>query len=120
MDHIAVHQDHFSTADEAREKISAAGLHTMEMNVPAVQNQSHWHTFSTRIYILEGVLLITDSARGRVLRAGPGSLVEVPAQVLHSEHSDGYRIIAGLTTDPASLTAPVDRDPADLAAAASA
>jgi hypothetical protein len=115
MDHIAVHPDHFTTAADALEKIAAAGLHVMQANVPAVKNQSHWHTFSTRIYILEGVLLISDTARGRVLRAGPGSRVDVPARVLHSEDSAGYRIIAGLTEDPASLAAPIDRDPVDLA-----
>lgn len=114
MDHITVHPDHFTTAEEALEKIAAAGLHVMQANVPAVKNQGHWHTFSTRIYILEGVLLISDTARGCVLRAEPGSRVDVPARVLHSEDSAGYRIVAGLTEDPASLTAPIDRDPAGL------
>ena len=114
MDHIAVYPDHFTTAEEALEKISAAGLHVMQMDVPAVKNQSHWHTFSTRIYILEGVLLISDTAQNHVLRAGPGSRVDVPARVLHSEDSAGYSIVAGLTADPASLSGPIDLEPADL------
>lgn len=109
---ISVHQDHFSLPSQARDEIESLALHVMEMKVPPVKNESHWHTFSTRIYVLEGQLNITDSARNLTLKAGPGALVEVPERVLHSEHSPaGYSIIAGLTVDPASMTGPVDLDP---------
>ncbi|NIM69290.1 MAG: hypothetical protein GTN86_10835 [Xanthomonadales bacterium] len=114
MGKISVHTDHFSDAAQALDEIEAAGWHVVEMDVPAVRNESHWHTFSTRIYILEGVLNITDSARDRVLQAGPGSRVDVPARVLHSEDSAGYRIVAGMSVDPATLIGPIDLDPADL------
>jgi len=109
---ISVHQNHFSLPSEARDEIESLSLHIMEMKVPPVRNESHWHTFSTRIYILEGELNITDSARNLILTAGPGAMVEVPEKVLHSEHSPaGYSIIAGLTMEPASLTGPIDLDP---------
>ena len=109
---IRVHPDYFGDPSEAFKEIDAPGLHPMEMNVQHVRNKSHWHHFSTRIYILEGELLITDSARNLSLKAGPGALVEVPERVLHSEESGGgYTIVAGLTIDPAMLTGAIDLDP---------
>ena len=111
---ILVHKNHFNSAAQAHDEIKAAGYHLVEMSVPAVCNSSHWHHFSTWIYILEGELHITDSERQQTLIAPAGSRVDVPERVLHSEESKGYKIIAGLTVDPASLTGPVDMDPSGL------
>ena len=111
---ITVHKNYFSSRAQIYDEIEIAGHYIMEMDVPAVCNDSHWHQFSTWIYILEGELLITDSAREQTLLAPAGSRVDVPQAVLHSEQSKGYKIIAGLTVDPASLTGPVDLDPSEL------
>jgi hypothetical protein len=111
---ITVHENHFKSASQAYDEIEVAGKFPMEMDVPAVSNESHWHRFSTWIYVLEGVLNITDTARGKALKAPAGSRVDVPERVLHSEESRGYKIIAGMTADPASLIGPIDLDPSDL------
>jgi hypothetical protein len=111
---ITVHRKHFNSPEQAYDEMEIAGLYPTEMDVPAVKNESHWHDFSTWIYMLEGVLKITDTAQDRVLTAEPGSRVDVPERVLHSEESSGYKIIAGLSVNPASLTEPVDRDPDSL------
>ena len=111
---IKVHEKHFSSASQAFDEIEIAGRYTTEMEVPSVCNKSHWHRFSTWIYVLEGELFITDSTQDKVLKAGPGSRVDVPERVLHSEESEGYRIIAGMSINPASLTDPVDLDPSEL------
>jgi hypothetical protein len=111
---VSLHRDHFSSPEQAYDEMEIAGLYPVEMDVPAVKNESHWHRFSTWIYILEGELNITDYAHDRTLKAGPGSRVDVPERALHSEESAGYKIIAGMTVDPASLTGPIDLDPADL------
>lgn len=109
---IQVQQNCFQHAIAVREEISQAGLYLLEMDVPAVSNTSHWHAFSTRFYILAGELRISDILQQKEYVAGPGSRVNVPARVLHSEHSaTGYRIIAGMSVDPASLTGPVDLPP---------
>ena len=109
---ISVTPAYFTRRWEALEDIRELGMHPVEMQVPPVSNKSHWHSFSTRIYIVEGELHITDSASKRVLNAGPGALVEVPERVLHSEESDcGYAIIAGMSVDPAALTGPIDLEP---------
>jgi uncharacterized RmlC-like cupin family protein len=110
-----VHQGYFRTPEQAFAEIAAQELYPVEMLVPPVRNASHWHGFSTRIYILEGELIITDHGLHQAFTAGAGSLVEVPERVLHSELStQGYKIIAGMTADPARLTGPVDLDPSLL------
>ena len=111
---IVVRPGYFRSEEQAYDELESNGLFVMEMDVPAVDNRSHWHTFSTRIYILEGELLITDSARDKTLKAGPGSRVDVPERVLHSEKSSGYKIIAGTTVDPATLTGPINLNPSEL------
>jgi len=108
---ISVEQNHFPSPEAVRQEIADQGMHLCEMKFPAVDNQSHWHRFSTLIYILDGELHIKDSARAEVLVAGPGSRVSVPERVLHSERSDGYTILAGMTVDPASLGGDVDLHP---------
>jgi len=109
---VTVQADYFTDRSQVIKEIESFEMHAAEMDVPPVKNDSHWHEFSTRIYILEGELNITDSARNRTYLAGPGAMVEVPARVLHAEDSaDGYNIIAGLSIDPASLSNPVNLDP---------
>lgn len=112
---IRVETAYFNAPSEAFEEIEAQKLFPVEMAVPPVRNESHWHNFSTRIYLLEGELTITDSVLGQSFQAGPGTLVEVPERVLHSELSiQGYRIIAGMSKDPAGLAGPVDLEPSLL------
>lgn len=109
---IAVHPDHFSSRAQAYDEIEIAALHPVDMTVPPVSNDSHWHDFSTQLYILEGELCITDVAQDRTLVAGPGARVDVPARVLHREESDqGYTLIAGMSVNPETLEGDVDLDP---------
>ncbi len=100
VNRIVVHHGHFATTDRVEAEIADAGLHRIEMDVPAVRNEAHWHAFSTSLYILEGELRITDTARGVTEVAGPGDRVDVPERVLHREDSAGYRIVAGMTALP--------------------
>ncbi len=109
---VSVYPDHFNKPEQAYDEIKSHGMHAVEMSVPPVENTSHWHEFSTRIYILEGELNITDPVQNVTIKASRGTLVEVPARVLHAELSiDGYNIIAGLSVDPSSLTSPVNLEP---------
>jgi uncharacterized RmlC-like cupin family protein len=100
MNKIVLHRNYFSSEDQIWDELELNGLHAMEMDVPAVANESHWHEFSTWMYILSGELNITDSKLEKTLKAGPGCRVDVPERVLHCENSSGYKIIAGLTSLP--------------------
>lgn len=108
---ITVHHNHFSLPEEAFRELEQNNLFPVEMNVPPVKNESHWHDFSTSFYILEGKLIITDASNDRVMTAGPDSRVDVPKGVLHYEKSSGYRIIAGMSVDPSALSGPIELDP---------
>jgi uncharacterized RmlC-like cupin family protein len=108
---LSVHRDHFRSPEQAYDEMEINGLYPVEMDVPAVKNESHWHEFSTWLYVLEGELHITDTAHDRILVAGPGSRVDVPERVLHSEESTGYKIIAGLSVNPGAITEPIDLAP---------
>ncbi|MDH3644838.1 MAG: cupin domain-containing protein [Gammaproteobacteria bacterium] len=84
------------------------GLHFLKFEVPAVDNASHWHSFSSVFYVNEGTLLLTDVETGQVHHAGPGSRVSVPERTLHAERSDGYSILLGTSRDPATFEDPVN------------
>jgi len=111
MNKIVVHSNHFSSEEQVYDEIEMNGLYMVEMDVPAVANQPHWHEFSTWIYMLEGELSITDTGQDKTFRATTGDRVDVPERVLHCEKSGGYRIIAGMTSmpaDPARVDLPPD------------
>ncbi|MEJ8566781.1 hypothetical protein [Elongatibacter sediminis] len=109
---ITVHPGHFKNRAQAYDEIEIAALYPADFKVPPVDNDNHWHEFSSQIYILEGELHITDVDQDKTLVAGPGARVDVPARVVHQEKSgQGYTVIAGMSVDPASLDGPTDLDP---------
>ena len=62
-----------------------------------------------------------DTSRTRLrditFRVRTGARVEIPARVVHREHSPvGYNIVGGLTVDPKSLPDPMELDPKLLVA----
>ena len=113
MNKIVVHPNYFSSEDHVFDELEMNGMHIVEMDVPAVDNEPHWHSFSTWLYIVEGELEITDTEQDKTLTAKPGARVDVPERVLHSESSRGYKIIAGMTEMPAE-GAEVDLPPEAL------
>lgn len=113
MNKIVIHPNHFGSQDQVFDELEINGLHVVEMDVPAVNNEPHWHDFSTWLYILEGELLITDTEQDKTFKAVRGTRVDVPERVLHCEESAGYKIIAGMTAMP-SDPAHVDRPPEEL------
>ena len=101
---------------EARAGFAQAGLdHVLELDVPPVDNTAHWHHFSSQFYLTAGSLEITDVASGEVLRCEAGTLVNVPARVLHAEYSpEGYSIFLGTSVPPEEYGDPVNRLPEEL------
>lgn len=103
-------------ADKLERSLVAAGWHTLNLDVPPVQNQDHWHQFDAVFYILEGDLTVRDANSGREFACGPGSRISVPARALHREHSSaGYRIVLGTSVPAAEFGDPVDLPPELLA-----
>ena len=104
-----------ASAADVESELKGLGLYFMPLDVPPVENTSHWHDFSSVFYITEGTVHLTDVATGTVHEAGPGARVSVPEGALHAEKSEGgYSILLGTTKDPATFEGDVNLPPDDL------
>jgi mannose-6-phosphate isomerase-like protein (cupin superfamily) len=106
---VSVAADALKSESEAEGALMQAGLHVMRLDVPAVDNDAHWHHFDAQFYILSGSLQLTDVESGRVLEAPAGSRVTVPARTLHAERSAGYSIVLGTSVAAEAFGDPVNR-----------
>lgn len=114
---VSVTADGFDSFEAASASFSKRGLHLLELSVPPVSNDPHWHSFDAEFYILDGELELVDVASGKTLHCAPGSWVKVPARAVHAERSaGGYRIVLGTSVPATEFGEPVDRDPATLGA----
>lgn len=106
---VSVAVDALGSEAEAEQALARAGMHVMKLDVPAVENDPHWHHFDAEFYILSGSLQLTDVASGRVLDAPARSKVTVPARTLHAERSAGYSIVLGTSVTAEEFGDPVNR-----------
>ena len=112
---ITVTRPEIDTEDKIEAELRRQGLYFLKLDVPAVENGSHWHDFSSTFYITEGTLYLSDVASGTIHEAGPGARVSVPEGTLHAERSEtGYSILLGVTRDPATFAEPLNLPPEDL------
>ena len=108
---ITFFEKHFTSEAEARAEIERNGLWALRKDIPAVQNESHWHAYDAHVYVLGGVLHLTDSATGITHTCSKGSKVVVPQRELHSETHDGYQALIGVSVDPAEIRQPTQLPP---------
>jgi len=112
---VRVHHNAFKNRTEAEAAVVRSGLIRMELDVPPVENTSHWHDFHAELYILDGDLHFTDVAEGKTHVCRAGSHVVVPRWALHAEMSrGGYHIIFGTSVPASEFGDPVNRAPEDL------
>ena len=108
---IEVQDNYFTSQAVAEEEIDTSALHKSEFTVPPVDGAMHWHRFDAYLYLLDGVLHLTDADAGAVLEIRPGSKVLIPQGTLHAERSDGYRVLLGSSVPPEQFGDPVDIPP---------
>ena len=111
---IVRHMDRSYGRQDAEAEIRDQGLHEMVFEVPAVDNEPHWHDFDAYLYILEGTLQLRDVAAGVIHECSPGMRIDVPAKTVHAEKSDGYTVLLGSTRDPATFDENLNRPPETL------
>ena len=99
---------HCSTPPEARAEIAARGWHAAEYDVPAEENELHWHDFDSVAFVLEGTSR-TVFADGRVMECGSGARIESPAGVPHRAASPAYRAVFGFPVPPDSMSLPINK-----------
>ncbi len=111
---IVRHMNRSYSRQDAETEIRDAGLHEMIFDVPAVDNEPHWHDFDARLYLLEGTLHLRDVKAGVVHECAPGMRIDVPARTVHAERSEGYTVLLGSTKDPATFDENLNRPPETL------
>ena len=109
-------EKHFTTEEEARAEIADRGFHAIAFDVPAEENELHWHDFDAVTFVLDGTSRV-EFEDGSVMQCGAGAHVEAPAGVLHREVSPSYRAVFGFSVDPAEMTQPVNKPRSPIATA---
>ena len=94
-----VHPAYFSAREEAIQEIARMGWWPMAwMDKPGSSYASHFHVGDESLYMIDGVLELTDEAAGitHVLKAG--DKLDLPARVVHSVKSEtGATYLLGLS-----------------------
>ena len=103
-------EQHFSTEQDAMDEAASKGLHAYAVDIPAEDNELHWHDFDSITYVVSGTARV-EFEDGSVMQCGAGARIEAPAGVLHREVSPAYRAVFGLAVDAAEMTHPVNKPP---------
>lgn len=108
---VTIYRNHFSSEAEAVAEIEQAGLHAAAVDIPAVENDFHWHDFDAAVYIISGELNVErrDGGEKYTLRAGDKAIAK--AGVVHRERHDGVRAVFGLSVPPSELFMPIEKSP---------
>jgi mannose-6-phosphate isomerase-like protein (cupin superfamily) len=101
-------EKHFTTEQEALDEIADRGLCAIAIDVPAEENELHWHDFDAVTFIVDGTARV-EFEDGSVMQCGAGARIEAPARILHREVSPAYRAVFGFSVDPADMTQPVNK-----------
>lgn len=101
-------EQHFTSEEQAFAEIAARGWHAVCFDVPAEQNELHWHDFDAVTFVVDGTARV-EFEDGSVMQCGPGARIEAPAGVVHRENSPAYRAVFGFDVDPAEMTQPVNK-----------
>lgn len=99
---------HSLTAEQAVAALEMLGLHPIVADVPATDNEFHWHDFDSVFYILEGGLDVIDHVTGETARLIAGDRVQAPAGFGHREKHDGYKAVFGFSVPLAELKFPLE------------
>ena len=112
---VLVEKDYFASEEQAVEEIEKRGWWPRTMEAPPSQGgDAHWHAFSQCLYVLEGMLRISDAA-GQAHECPKGSRVTVDARTVHADLGhEGYSAVFGLSVDPDTIEQPASRSPDQL------
>jgi mannose-6-phosphate isomerase-like protein (cupin superfamily) len=111
---LSVTEGCFVTEAEAIAALKRLDYYPATFDVPATENDFHWHAFDSVFYILEGGLDITVRDTGETLSLKAGDRVEITGPVVHRERHDGYKAVFGISVDPSTLTMPLEKEPPPL------
>ncbi len=100
---------HSATAEAAVAEFEALGLYAAVIDVPATENDFHWHDFDAIFYVLEGGLEVTDHETGEKINLVAGDRVQTGRGFAHRERHDGFKAAFGISVDPTTLEYPLEK-----------
>lgn len=112
MRSITISTGHFSSEADALALAESAGLHPLALDLEP-SGEDHWHDFGATVYVIDGSVKITDVASGSSFEVMAGCSITADPGAVHREEGAPYRAVVGLDADPAMLTMPIDKSPAD-------
>ena len=115
MRQVVLTTGEFSTEDEAIALAEAAGLTPLTLDLEP-SGIDHWHDFGASVYVLDGSVTVTDVASGSSYVLTAGCSIRATPGAVHREEGAPYRAVVAFESDPATLTMPVDKSPADAPA----
>jgi hypothetical protein len=102
----------FTNEDEAITLAKTAGLVPLALDLEP-SGIDHWHDFGAKVYVVEGSVRITDVGSGSSYVVQAGCSIQAGAGAVHREEGEPYRAVVVFESDPAALTTPIDKAPAD-------
>ncbi|HEV3282366.1 MAG TPA: hypothetical protein VG032_12265 [Acidimicrobiales bacterium] len=108
-------EDSFSTKEEALAEIASRGWHALEYELPAQEDELHWHDYDSVTFVLEGVCRIVF-ADGSAMEGGPGTWIEQPSRVIHRSGNSAYHAVFGFSVSLEDMSQPICKPVADLEA----
>ena len=102
----------FSSEEEAMGLAEKDGLVPLAFDFEP-SGEDHWHDFGATVYVIDGAVKITDVESGATFELTAGCSIKAEPGAIHREEGAPYRAVVGLDRDPATLTQPIDKSPAD-------
>jgi hypothetical protein len=103
----------FSTKEQALAELASRGWHVLEYELPAQEDELHWHDYDSVTFVLDGVCRIVF-ADGSVMDAGPGARIEQPSSVVHRSGHSAYHAVFGFSVSLEDMSQPICKPVADL------
>jgi quercetin dioxygenase-like cupin family protein len=112
MRQVVLTTGEFTTEDEAIALAEAAGLVPIALDLES-SGTDHWHDFGASVYVVDGSVKITDVDSGSSYEVAAGCSIKADPGAVHREEGAPYRAVVAFDRDPATLTMPIDKLPAD-------
>jgi hypothetical protein len=103
----------FYTKEEALAEIAARGWYAMEYELPAQEDEPHWHDYDSVTFVLGGTCRIVFED-GSLMECGPGARVEQPSRVIHRSGGTAYHAVFGFSVSLEDMTLPICKPVADM------
>ncbi|MEZ5247204.1 MAG: hypothetical protein R2707_19110 [Acidimicrobiales bacterium] len=112
MRQVVLRTGEFTTEAEAIALAEAEGLVPLAFDLEP-SGIDHWHDFGAKVFVVDGSVRITDVESGSSFELTAGCSIQADPGGVHREEGAPFRAVVAFDRDPATLTMPIDRSPAD-------